>query len=84
MPPLKEKKTAKGRLTVSVMMKIASAISEEQEVAIEVEGGSPPEGKSLICQSWTGKAPKPQTLESLLFLLCLYMFAAAIFLWYLA
>lgn len=35
-------------------------------------------------QSQTGKVLRPQTPECLLFLLCLYIFAVAVFIWYLA
>ena len=44
----------------------------------------PPECKALIGETWIGKAPRSSAPECLLLPLCLYMFAAAIFLWYLA
>ena len=57
-------------------------MSEEQKVAIEFrEFGSPP-CKNVMGESWIGKAPRASASECLLLLLCLYMFAAAIFLWY--
>ena len=56
----------------------------EQQVATETEGGSLPGGNSLMSESPLSKATRLQTPECLSFLLCLYMFAATIFLWYLA
>lgn len=38
----------------------------------------------LIGDSWTGTAPRPQILDCLFPLLCLYVFAAVVLLWYLA
>lgn len=59
------------------------ATSEKQQVAIEVQGIILEQGEdSLIGQSQLGKALRPQILECLL--LCHYIFAAVIFLWYLA
>ena len=55
------------------------AMSEEQQVAIETQGVSPPGGDSLVDQAQLAKAPRPQALEHLLLLLWLYMFAVAIF-----
>lgn len=60
------------------------AMLVKQHVATEVWDVSPPGGQSLMCESWMGKVPRPQTLEHLLFLLCLYMFITAFFLCYLA
>ena len=55
------------------------ALSEEQQVAIEVQDVCPPGANSLMLILWIGKGPGPQTLECLLGLLCLRRFAAAIF-----
>lgn len=57
---------------------------EEQGDAMEVPGVSQPEGNPLIGESHLGKVAGLQTLEYLLLLLCLYRFAAALLLWYLA
>lgn len=62
--------------------RLASGTSEEQQVAIEVQGIIPQGEDSLIDQSQLGEALRPQILECLL--LCHYIFAAVIFLWYLA
>ena len=48
----------------------------EQQVAIEMQGVNLPGGSSLMSESPLSKATRLQTLECLLFLLCLYMFAA--------
>ena len=54
---------------------------EEQQAAIEVPGVNPAEGHPLMGQSRLGKDTGLQTLERLLLLLlCLYIFAAALFL----
>lgn len=53
-------------------------------VATGVQDVSPPGRNSLVDQSWTDKAPRPQTLEFLLLLLCLCLLSATLFLWYLA
>lgn len=53
-------------------------------VVVEVPGISAPEGNPLMGPSRLGKVTGLQILESLLLLLCLFMFAAALFLWYLA
>lgn len=58
-------------------------LSEEQQVAIDIQGVSPPGGTSLMGESQRGKALRPQTAECVLLLLCLHMFTAAVFLWYL-
>ncbi|KAL6049034.1 hypothetical protein STEG23_030673, partial [Scotinomys teguina] len=58
-------------------------MSEEQQVATEVQGVSPPGDNSLTGESRMDKALGPQTLECLLLPLCLHMSAPAIFLWYL-
>lgn len=53
-------------------------MSEERQVAIEVQGVYPQGENSLRGQSWPGKAPRPppgMTFASL----CLYMFAAGIY-----
>ena len=57
-------------------------MSEEQQVATEVPGFNPPVGESLMGESQMGNAQRPQTPECLLLLLCLYMFVATNFLWY--
>lgn len=57
-------------------------LSEEQ-VAIDIQGVSPPGGTSLMGESQRGKALRPQTAECVLLLLCLHMFTATVFLWYL-
>ncbi|KAH0513122.1 Zinc finger B-box domain-containing protein 1 [Microtus ochrogaster] len=54
---------------------------EKQQVVIEVPGVSPPEGNRLMGQERLGKPRGLQTSECLLLPLCLYMFAAALFLW---
>lgn len=56
------------------------AISEEQFMAIEVQGVSPPGGKSLMGEIQIDKVLRPQNPKCLLLLLYLNMFAAAIFL----
>ena len=57
---------------------------EGQRIAIEVPGVSPEEGNPLMGQSRLRKVLGLQTPECLLLLLCLYIFAVALFLWYLA
>ena len=48
-------------------------MSEEQQVTIEVLGVHPPGGESLVGESQKGEAPRLQTLECLLLLLCLHV-----------
>ena len=57
---------------------------EEQQVAIEFQGISTPEGEFLMGESYISKAPTPRIPECVSLFLCLYMFAAAIILWDLA
>lgn len=59
------------------------AKSEEQQVAIELQETGPTECKAPMSESQIGKAPRALAPECFLLLLCLYMSAAAIFLWYL-
>ena len=59
-------------------------MSEEQQVAIEVQGVNPSGKIPLIAQTWLGKATRPQTPKHILLLLCLCMFAAVFFLWHIA
>ena len=54
------------------------ASSEEQQVATAHQE------ETRIGQCQTGKALRPQTLECLLLLLCLYVCVTTIYLWYLA
>ena len=68
----------------NINLPMSVAMSEKQQVAIEVQGISPPGGNSLMGQSQIGKTPGPQNPECLLLLLCPYMFSADIFLRYLA
>lgn len=58
-------------------------LSKEQRVALDTLGVSPPGGTSLMDESQTGKAVRPQTPECVLFLLCIHVFIAAVFLGYL-
>lgn len=58
--------------------------SEEQQVAIKLQKFGLPECKTLIGESLIQEAPRASAPECLLQLLCLYMFATAIFAWYLA
>lgn len=58
-------------------------LPEEQQVAMDIQGVSPPGGTSLMDESQIGKALRPQTPECGLLLVCLHMFAVAVFLWYL-
>lgn len=60
--------------------------SEEQQVAIKLQEFGLPECKALIVigESLIHEAPRALAKECLLQLLCLYMFAIAIFVWYLA
>lgn len=56
-------------------------LSEGLQVAVDIQGVSPPGGTSLMGESQLGKALRPQTAECVLLLLCLHMFTAAVFLW---
>lgn len=55
------------------------AMSEEPQVAVEVQGVRLPGGNSLMGESQLGKALRPQILEWLLFLLGLCVFALLCF-----
>lgn len=68
----------------NINLPVSVSMSEKQQVAIKVQGISTPGGNSLMGQSQIGKTPRPHNPECLLLLLCPYMFAAAIFLCYLA
>lgn len=59
-------------------------MAEEQQVATELQEFGSPERRALIGEYQIGKALKTWAPECLLLLLCLYMIATAIFLWYLA
>lgn len=58
--------------------------SGEQQVAIKLQEFGLPECKALRGESPIHEAPRASAKECLLQLLCLYMFAIAIFVWYLA
>ena len=62
---------------------VLMALSEEPQVASEVQRVSPARAKSLMGDSWIDKAPRAQTLERLLFHLCFILFVVTVFLWYL-
>ena len=51
---------------------------EEQRVSTEVSEVSPTEGNTLMGQYHLGKAMGLQAQQSLLLLLCLYMFAGSL------
>lgn len=49
---------------------VSMALSEEPQVASEVQRVIPARAKSLMGDSWIGKTPRAQTLKCLLFHLC--------------
>lgn len=51
---------------------VSMALSEEPQVASEVQRMSPARAKSLMGDSWIDKAPRAQTLERLCFIYALY------------
>lgn len=53
--------------------------SEEQRVALELQEFGPREYKAIMGESRISKAPRASAPECLLLLLCLHVFATAIF-----
>ena len=56
-------KTPKEELAYNLIGQMPVAMPEEQQVTIEVQGVSPPGGKSLMGEFQLGKTMKPQTPE---------------------
>lgn len=62
---------------------VSMALSEEPQVASEVQIVSPARAKSLMGDSWIGKTPRAQStdLEMSFVSFMLYVFVVTVFLW---